>query len=89
MHGKSKQRTWKKIHLAINHHTQGIEAVEVTDNSCGDSQMVKPLLSQIEAPIAKAIADGGYDSRPAYALPYGKNKYHYHTLQARCKYLET
>lgn len=66
MHGKSKQRTWKKIHLAINHHTQGIEAVEVTDNSCGDSQMVKPLLSQIEAPIAKAIADGGYDSRPAY-----------------------
>lgn len=66
MHGKSKQRTWKKIHLAINHHTQGIEAVEVTDNSCGDSQMVKSLLSQIETPIAKVIADGGYDSRSAY-----------------------
>lgn len=66
MHGKSKQRTWKKIHLAINHHTLGIEAVEVTDNSCTDSQMVKSLLGQIEAPVAKAIADGGYDSSRTY-----------------------
>ena len=67
MHGKTKQRTWKKIHLAINHKTLEIEALEVTNNSSGDSEMVQPLLSQIDAKVGKAIADRGYDSRRAYA----------------------
>jgi hypothetical protein len=65
-HGASKRRTWRKLHLAVNHQTQEIEAVELTDNSTHDCQTVEPLLEQIERKVESASGDGAYDKRPAY-----------------------
>src|SRR3990172_6759954 len=36
-HGKSKRRTWRKLHLAVNPKTQEIEAETLTENSCDDA----------------------------------------------------
>ncbi len=67
MHGWSKRRTWKKIHLTINPVNNDIEAMELTDNSVDDAQMVKPMLAQIEKEIMTSAGDGAYDKDKVYA----------------------
>jgi hypothetical protein len=43
-HGKTKRRTWRKLHLAVNPATQEIEAETLTENSCDDAGQVDDLL---------------------------------------------
>jgi hypothetical protein len=45
-HGKSKRRTWRKLHLAVNPDTHEIEAETLTENSCDDASQVDNLLDQ-------------------------------------------
>jgi hypothetical protein len=45
-HGKSKRRTWRKLHLAVNLDTHEIEAETLTENSCDDASQVDDLLDQ-------------------------------------------
>ena len=61
IHGKSKRRSWRKIHLGINVFTQEIEAEELTPAFAKDAKSVEPLLAQIEESIALAALDGAYD----------------------------
>ena len=65
-HGKSKRRTWRKLHLGIEPESGEIEAVALTENSVDDAQMVEPMLGQIEQPIAHFAGDGSYDKRKVY-----------------------
>lgn len=65
-HGWSKRRTWRKLHLAVNHQTQEIEAVELTENSTHDFQAVRPLLDQVQRKIQSVSGDGAYDKRSVY-----------------------
>jgi hypothetical protein len=67
-HGYSKRRTWRKLHLAVDAHSQEIAAAEATDNDVHDSAMLEPLLAQILEPIAIVAADGAYDQRVCYSL---------------------
>lgn len=60
-HGKSKRRTWLKLHLAVNPQTQEIEAEVLTENSGHDADQVEPLLQQIPGKIRKFYGDGAYD----------------------------
>ena len=60
-HGKSKRRTWLKLHLAIDEATGEILAGTVTPNSVGDSQVVDELLDNIEEDIGQFSGDGAYD----------------------------
>lgn len=66
MHGFSKRRTWRKLHLAVNEQTNDLEAVELTTNAVDDAEMVEPLLEQIEDPICKFGGDGAYDKVKVY-----------------------
>ena len=50
-HGKSKRRTWRKLHLAVNPDTQEIEAETLTENSCDDASQVDDLLDQVTGKI--------------------------------------
>lgn len=61
IHGKSKRRSWRKVHLGINAFTQEVEAEELTPAFAKDAKSVAPLLSQIEESIALAALDGAYD----------------------------
>jgi hypothetical protein len=65
-HGKSKRRTWRKLHLAINPATQEIEAETLTENSCDDASQVDPLLNQIPSPTNAFYGDGAYDKWKVY-----------------------
>jgi hypothetical protein len=65
-HGKSKRRTWRKLHMGIDPKSGEIQAAALTSNSISDDQMVEPLLAQIEQPIDHFACDGSYDKRKVY-----------------------
>ncbi len=66
MHGVSKRRTWRKLHLGANPEDGEIQAVLLTENNVSDDQAVKELLGQIEQTILDFAADGAYDKRKVY-----------------------
>jgi len=65
-HGKSKRRTWRKLHVGVDPHSGEIQAAALTPNCVSDGQMVEPLLEQVEQPIRRFAGDGSYDKRKVY-----------------------
>lgn len=65
-HGKSKRRTWRKLHLAIDPETGAITTETLTENNKDDASQVEALLAQIDAPIRLVGGDGGYDKWKSY-----------------------
>jgi hypothetical protein len=61
-HGKSKRRTWRKLHLAVDATTREIVATRLTEASVHDAQVLPELLLQVEGNIRKVSADGAYDT---------------------------
>lgn len=66
MHGVSKRRTWRKLHIGANPDNGEIQAVILTENSVSDDAAVEVLLEQIEQEIINFGADGAYDKRKVY-----------------------
>ena len=66
MHGVSKRRTWRKLHVGANPDDGEIQAVLLTKNSVSDDQAVAELLAQIAQPLHAFAADGAYDKRKVY-----------------------
>ena len=58
-HGKSKRRTWRKVHLSVDPETQEIVAEVLTENSGYDADQVEPMLEQINQPVETFYGDGG------------------------------
>lgn len=65
-HGKSKRRTWRKLHLAVNPATHEIEAETLTENGCDDASQVDALLDQVQGKIGGFYGDGAYDKWKVY-----------------------
>jgi hypothetical protein len=65
-HGKSKRRTWRKLHLAVNPDTHEIEAETLTENGCDDASQVDGLLDQVAGKTDAFYGDGAYDQRKVY-----------------------
>jgi Transposase DDE domain len=66
MHGVSKRRTWRQLHIGANPDDGEIQAVILTENSVSDDATVEVLLEQIEQEIINFGADGAYDKRKVY-----------------------
>jgi hypothetical protein len=66
MHGVTKRRTWRKLHVGANPDDGEIQAVLLTANSVSDDQAVAELLTQIPQPLHVFAADGAYDKRKVY-----------------------
>lgn len=66
MHGISKRRTWRKLHLAVDEKTNDLLAVELTTNAVDDAQMVEELVKQIGVAVDKFGGDGAYDKVKVY-----------------------
>jgi hypothetical protein len=66
-HGKSKRRTWRKVHIAITPDGE-IRAVKTTKNNITDARATKYLLDQEESRINSLTGDGGYDKQSVYDL---------------------
>jgi hypothetical protein len=65
MHGYSKRRTWRKLHLLITPDGE-IREAELTPNSIADCTALPGLLAEETAEIEKFIGDGGYDKTVVY-----------------------
>lgn len=65
-HGERGNRTWRKLHLAVDPESGEILASELTTNEEGDASLVGLLLDQIDHPITSVTADGAYDGDPVY-----------------------
>jgi hypothetical protein len=50
-HGKSKRRTWRKLHLSVNPQTREIVAEVLTENRIPDADAVPELLEQVKQPV--------------------------------------
>ncbi len=64
--GERGQRSWRKLHLAVDPGSGEILASELTTTEEGDAALVGPRLEQIHGPIASITADGAYDGEPIY-----------------------
>jgi len=65
-HGAKSNRTWRKLHLAVDAANGVIVAQTLTDQDTDDPSQVGPLLDQIDDPIGRVTADGAYDGAPFY-----------------------
>ena len=64
-YGIKPQRSWQKLHLAIDEKHQ-IIASDLTEKSVGDTSALGVLLDQVDA-FDTFMADGAYDGDPVYA----------------------
>lgn len=71
IHGKSKGRTWTKIHIAIDDDGE-IRACITTGGHRADSVMTDDILRQETAEIENFRADGAYDGAPVYMSLVGR-----------------
>ncbi|HIL11691.1 MAG TPA: IS4/IS5 family transposase [Candidatus Latescibacteria bacterium] len=60
-HGWTTRRTWRELHLGVNADTQEIVAHQLTAAYADDARQLKPLLRQIDTPLARCYGDGAYD----------------------------
>ena len=60
-HGASKRRTWRKLHIGIDVHTQEIVLVELTTNAEDDAQVASKLLQGKSHKLKSFRGDGAYD----------------------------
>lgn len=74
-HGKSKRRTWRKIHIGIDENTGEIIVAKVTPNSCHDSEALPDMLKEIHCAIKQVSGDGAYDTHSCYEAIRAKQGY--------------
>lgn len=65
-HGKSKRRTWRKVHLTVDPKTHEILAEVLTENSGHDADQVERMLQQVGPTVKTFYGDGSYDKWKVY-----------------------
>lgn len=65
-HGTHYQRTWRKIHLAVDARNLDILSCSISQSRIQDSDMLEPLLKKIDGQIDAVIGDGAYDAFKCY-----------------------
>jgi hypothetical protein len=58
---RRKRRSWRKLHLGLDLLSGEILCADPTLESIADTTALPELLAQIDAPVARFIADGAYD----------------------------
>jgi hypothetical protein len=73
MHGISKRRTWRKLHIGLNPDTGEIITHHVTLANVHDAKALPTLLEQVNTPISQVTLDGIYDTVDCYEAIANKN----------------
>jgi len=62
-HGKSKRRTWRKLHIGMDPDSGEIIVSELTENGVGggDSQTAENLINRAPKGVKRVLGDGAYD----------------------------
>lgn len=66
-HGKSKRRTWRKIHLAICPDSHDIAISYVGENSEVDCEVVPKMAKHLPRSVKRSYGDGAYDTEDVRA----------------------
>ena len=67
MHGKSKRRTWRKLHIGVDEATGEILVLALTTADVSDGEALPEMLREVDAPVTKVSGDGAYDHKEVYA----------------------
>jgi hypothetical protein len=65
-HGKSKRRTWRKVHLGFDEETGEVMACVLTEKEGHEKNMLPTLLDEVSETIDHVSGDGGYDFKTCY-----------------------
>lgn len=67
MHGASKRRLWRKLHLAVDTETLLISGASLTKNSVDDAQVAAQMLTEkFAGQVKNVLGDGAYDKTKVY-----------------------
>jgi len=74
VHGASKRRTWRKLHLGVDEQTGEIVAAVLSSNNVSDGEVLPQLLEQVQEPLSQVSGDGSYDQRGCYQVLRERHK---------------
>jgi IS5 family transposase len=66
LHGYDKRRTWRKLHVCIEHRSQQVMATSISVKEVLDRHAVTGLLGQVEGRVGEVLGDGAYDYAACY-----------------------
>jgi hypothetical protein len=66
LHGWSKRRTWRKLHIGVDEATGEIVAAVASEASVSDDEALPDIVAQVPGEISQVSADGAYDKRRCY-----------------------
>jgi hypothetical protein len=66
LHGADRRRTWRKLHLCLDHRTQEAVACSMTEQYVLDRGELPRLLDEVEGEVAEVLGDGAYDVQGCY-----------------------
>ena len=72
LHGKEKHRTWRKLHLAIDHTTHEVVSLSMTDKDTLDRGELPRLLKDAEGEVTEVLGDGAYDFQVCHTAIRGR-----------------
>jgi hypothetical protein len=72
LHGADKRRTWRKLHLCLDHRTQEAVAASMAEQYVLDRGELPRLLSEVEGGVAEVVGDGAYDVQGCYRAISGR-----------------
>jgi transposase len=66
LHGWSKRRTWRKLHLGVDEATGEIVAAVASEARVSADEALPDIVAQVPGAIGQVSADGAYDKRRCY-----------------------
>lgn len=66
IHGISKRRMWRKLHLGIDQATGEVVVAGASENSVSDDEMFVEMIQVVEEEIEQVSADGAFDRKKVY-----------------------
>lgn len=67
LHGAERRRTWRKLHLMVDHRTHEAVACSMSEQYVLDRRELPRLLGEVEGEVAEVLGDGAYDFQDCYA----------------------
>ena len=74
LHGKEKRRTWRKLHLLVDHRTHEAVSLSMTDKDVLDRRELPGLLRGVEGEVAEVLGDGAYDFQDCYRAIHARGR---------------
>jgi hypothetical protein len=66
LHGAEKRRTWRKLHLALDHRTHEALACSLSEQYVLDRKELSGLLNEVDGEVVEVLGDGAYDFQDCY-----------------------